>query len=168
MRNIALWVILSISPWLKYYYTPKKTYLIVWSDVKMQWLWWVKLAPNQLESLENFSCVDLELENCSTSFKNCGAYKNWLSNFHKMTVVALKMLFRKQKPNTMLYRNYKNFRNKAFWEELDSKLFKYNIWSMLYGIPTNFEYIFQVYLQRKNWGFQKVVLGKYCVNLYSV
>lgn len=68
----------------------------------------------------------------------------------------------------MLYRNYKNVRNKAFWEELDNKLFKYNIWSMLYGIPTNFEYIFQVYLQRKNWGFQKVVLGKYCVNLYSV
>ena len=60
----------------------------------------------------------------------------------------------------MLCRNYKNFRNEAFREELDNKLFKHYIYSMLYGIATNFEYIFQGYLQRKNWDFEKSCFRK--------
>ena len=60
----------------------------------------------------------------------------------------------------MLCRNYKNFRNEAFREELDNKLFKHYIYSMLYGIATNFEYIFQGYLQRQNWDFEKSCFRK--------
>ena len=37
-----------------------------------------------------------------------------LSNFHKMTLTAIKIFHKKQKTNIVTYRNYKHFSNEAF------------------------------------------------------
>ena len=37
-----------------------------------------------------------------------------LSNFHKMTLAAIKIFYKKQKINIVTYRNYKHFSNEAF------------------------------------------------------
>ena len=47
-----------------------------------------------------------------------------LSDFHKMTILVMKIFYKKQKPNIIRYRNYKNFNNELFInnvEELTSK-----------------------------------------------
>ena len=37
-----------------------------------------------------------------------------LSNFHKMTLAAIKIFYKKQKMNIVTYCNYKHFSNEAF------------------------------------------------------
>ena len=37
-----------------------------------------------------------------------------LSDFHKMTITEMKVIFKKQKPKIILYHNYKNFDKKLF------------------------------------------------------
>ena len=59
------------------------------------------------------SCIDLILANRPKSVQNSVAVEIVLSDFHKMTLSVMKVLFKKQKPNILMYRNYKHFSNEA-------------------------------------------------------
>ena len=55
-----------------------------------------------------------------------------LSDFHKMTISVMKIFYKKQKPNIIRYRNYKNFNNELFINDVEELTSKYNE-------PLNFE-----------------------------
>ena len=72
------------------------------------------------KSLENPTCIDLILTNRYRSFQNTQAIETGLSDFHKMTLTVLKTSLKKKRPKMVSYRNYKNFSNDNFMEELNS------------------------------------------------
>ena len=49
-----------------------------------------------------------------------------LSDFHKMTISVMKIFYKKQKPNIIRYRNYKNFNNELFINDVEELTSKYN------------------------------------------
>ena len=71
---------------------------------------------------ENPSCVDLFLTNSCNSFQNTTVISTGLSDCHKMPVTVLKTTFDKVKPKEIMYRNYKNFEEIKFREELRNTL----------------------------------------------
>ena len=74
------------------------------------------------KSLQNPSCVNLFLTNCSRSFQYTKAISTGCSDFHKMVVTVLKTAFEKAKPKEIVYRSYKNFNKNVFREQLLCKL----------------------------------------------
>ena len=60
------------------------------------------------------SCTDLIITNRPKSFQNSVTVETDLSDFHKMTLTVMKVFYKKQKTNTVTYRNYKNVSNEAF------------------------------------------------------
>ena len=73
------------------------------------------------------SCIDLFLTYCSRSFQDTQVIETGLSDFPKMNITVLKMFFRKQKHETVFFRNYKKFDNSAFREALNRELLKYDL-----------------------------------------
>ena len=63
---------------------------------------------------------------CSRSFQDTQVIETGLSDFHKMNLTVLKMLFPKEKHETIFYRNYKSFDNLKFKEALNRELIKYD------------------------------------------
>ena len=63
---------------------------------------------------ENSSCIDLILTSKPRNFQNSCVTETSLLDFHKMTVTALRMQFRKLKPRVLFYRDYKKFSNEPF------------------------------------------------------
>ena len=57
----------------------------------------------------NPSCVDLILTNNPKSFQDTRIIETGLSDFHKLTITVLKTTFKKEPPNIISYRNYKNY-----------------------------------------------------------
>ena len=49
-----------------------------------------------------------------------------LFDFHKMTISVIKIFYKKQKPNIIRYRNYKNFNNELFINDVEELTSKYN------------------------------------------
>ena len=47
-------------------------------------------------------------------FSTLCTYLTGISDFHKMTITEMKVIFKKQKPKIILYHNYKNFDKKSF------------------------------------------------------
>ena len=45
-----------------------------------------------------------------------------LSDFHKMSLTAMKVFYKKQKPNIITYRRYKHFDNEAFLTDIQNHL----------------------------------------------
>ena len=74
------------------------------------------------KSIENHSCVDLFLTNCSKSFQNTFATSTGISDFHKMTVTVFKTTFKKIKPKEIIYRAFRNFDRNIFSRDLESCL----------------------------------------------
>ena len=70
------------------------------------------------KSLNNPSCVDLLITNSYRSFQNTIAISTGLSDFHKMSLTILKTKFEKNKPKLVHYRDYKNFNNESFKNDL--------------------------------------------------
>ena len=66
----------------------------------------------------NPSCIDLILTNRCMSFQNTTTVETGLSDFHKMTITIMKTMFKKRKPKIISYRDYKNFSNASFRNEL--------------------------------------------------
>ena len=64
------------------------------------------------------SCIDLFLTNSSKSFQNTQTIETGLSDFHKLVVTILKMYLPNNQPKVITYRDYKNFDNSHFSEEL--------------------------------------------------
>ena len=59
-------------------------------------------------------------------FQHPCTYETGVSNFHKMTITVMKVIFKKQKPKIIFYRNYKNFDKKSFKEYLKLSLEAYD------------------------------------------
>ena len=76
---------------------------------------------------ENASCIDLVLTNNPNSFQNLGVIETGLSDFHKMAVTVMKTTFEELKPNILHYRDYREFSNDKFRENLISRLSTENI-----------------------------------------
>ena len=68
------------------------------------------------------SCIDLILTNKEKSFQNSNVYETGLSDFHKLTVTVLKMSYQKLKPIIISYRDYKNYNNQDFRDDLLEKV----------------------------------------------
>ena len=50
------------------------------------------------------------------------AVETGLSDFHKMTLTVIKVLYKKQKTNIVMYRNYKQFSNEAFMFDVENSI----------------------------------------------
>ena len=70
------------------------------------------------KSVENPSCVDLSLTNCSNSFQSIFVISTGISDCHKMIITVLKRTFKKARPKEIIYRSYKNFDNYVFRKDL--------------------------------------------------
>ena len=75
----------------------------------------------------NPSCIDLILTNRCMNFENTTNVDTGLSDFHRMTITVMKTFFKKKKPKIISYRDYKNFSNISFRNELLGRLNKTDI-----------------------------------------
>ena len=82
----------------------------------------LKKAPTCYKNLESPSCIDLIVTNKPRNFQNSCVIKTSLSDFHKVTVTALRMQFHKLKPRVSFYRDYTKFSNETFINSLKVKL----------------------------------------------
>ena len=73
------------------------------------------------------SCIDLILTNKPRSFQHSCVIETCLSDFHKMTVTAMKTFFEKCQPRVVYYKDYKHFENNKFRTDLLSEFGKANI-----------------------------------------
>ena len=78
--------------------------------------------PTCFKNSENPKTIDLILTNRPRSFCNSDTLETGLSDFHKLTVTVLKMFFKKESPNVISYRNYKNFSNDSFRTNLINEI----------------------------------------------
>ena len=66
--------------------------------------------------------IDLFLTNYPKSFQNTQTIETSLSDFHKLVVKILKMYLPNNQPKVITYRDYRNFDNSRFSEELLSEI----------------------------------------------
>ena len=78
--------------------------------------------PTCFKNPENPKTIDLILTNRPRSFCNSDTLEIRLSDFHKLTVTVLKMFFKKQSPNAISYRDYKNSSNDSFCTNLINEI----------------------------------------------
>lgn len=76
--------------------------------------------PTCFKNINNPSCIDLFLTNCPKSFQNTVSLENDLSDFNNMVVTVYKTNFQKPKPKCVTYRDFKNFDNSLFRDELET------------------------------------------------
>ena len=74
--------------------------------------------PTCYKNPQNPSCIDLILTNSPYSFQNSFAIETGLSDFHEMTVTAMKTTYEKLKLRITNYRDYENFCNDTFRQKL--------------------------------------------------
>ena len=79
------------------------------------------------KSMENPSCIDLLITNKSKSFQNTVTVSTGLSDYHKMTLTVMKTTFEKQKPKTVLYRDFSKYSQDKCFAELKDSLVNKNI-----------------------------------------
>ena len=73
---------------------------------------------------EKPSCIDLFLTNSPKSIQNTRTIETGQSDIHKLVVTILKMYLPNNHPKLITYRDYKNFDNSRFSEELLSEIKK--------------------------------------------
>ena len=78
--------------------------------------------PTCYKSLVNPRCIDLFITNNPRSFQNTDVLNIGCSDFHKLTITVLKTKFQKLKPKEVTYRNYKNFDQELFKNELSNTI----------------------------------------------
>ena len=71
---------------------------------------------------ENPRCIYLILTNRYRSFQNTTTVETGLSDFHKMVLTVLKTTYQKAGPTVMNYRDYKNFSEQTFKQDLREEL----------------------------------------------
>ena len=71
---------------------------------------------------ENPGCIDLILTNKPRSFQTKCVIETGISDFHRMTISALKMHLRKLPPKIVSYRDFKKFENERFMDSLQHTL----------------------------------------------
>ena len=65
--------------------------------------------PTSFKNPEKPTIVDLILINKPKCFQHSCTYETSISDFHKMNITAMKVIFKKQKLKIIFYRNYNNF-----------------------------------------------------------
>ena len=71
---------------------------------------------------KNPSSIDVMLTNRTCSFQHSTTIETGLSDYHKMTITVLNNYCKKQDPLVINYRDYKNFNEGVFREDLRRKL----------------------------------------------
>ena len=80
--------------------------------------------PTCYKNLDNPSCVDLFLTNRPRTFQCTITIETGISDFHKLVVTVF---YKKQRPKIIHYRNYKNFENGNFRQDLRKELLKFDV-----------------------------------------
>ena len=70
------------------------------------------------------SCIDLILTNQKFCFKNSSTFETGLSDHHHLIYSMLKTTFQKEDSKRLIYRDYKNFNNEYFQNDLKNGLSK--------------------------------------------
>ena len=78
----------------------------------------VSLIKNKTSFKGTGSCIDLILTNRKYSFKNTSLYETGLSDHHHLIHSVIKTIFKCEEPKKLIYRNYSNFSQKDFQNEL--------------------------------------------------
>ena len=76
---------------------------------------------------EKPSCIDLIPTNRPRSFHGCHIIETGLSDFHEMTVIVIKMCFKKQGLRVLRYRDYKRFNTQRFRQDVFANLHEENV-----------------------------------------
>ena len=79
-------------------------------------------TPTCYKNLNHPSCIDLCLTNCPSSFCSSCVVETGLSDFHKMTLIVTKTHFERLKPRILKYRDYKNYSQENFRNDLIARL----------------------------------------------
>ena len=74
--------------------------------------------PTCYKNPANSTCIDLMLTNSNRSFQNSCTIETGLSDFHKMIVTVLKIYFQKREAKVINYRDYRNFSNEEFRQQV--------------------------------------------------
>ena len=72
----------------------------------------------------NPKCIDLMLTNSNRTFQNSCTIETGLSDFHKMIVTVLKIYFQKREAKVINYRDYQNFSNEEFRQQVLKDILK--------------------------------------------
>ena len=72
------------------------------------------------------STIDLILTNKESCFQKTKVTETGLSDFHKLISTFLRSQFCRLKPKKIYYRNFKNFNEKNFLEEVKNTDFRFN------------------------------------------
>ena len=83
--------------------------------------------PTCYKNPGNPSCIDLFLTNRPRTFQCTATVETGISDFHKLVVTVLKTFYKKQRPKIIHYRNYKNFENGNFRQDLKKELLKFDV-----------------------------------------
>ena len=78
----------------------------------------VSLIKNKTCFKGTGSCIDLILTNRKYSFTNTSSYETGLSDHHHLIYSVMKTIFKCEEPKKLIYRNYSNFSQKDFQNEL--------------------------------------------------
>ena len=81
----------------------------------------VSLMKNKTCFKGTCSCIDLILTNRKYSFKNTSSYETGLSDHHHLIYSVMKTTFKREEPK-LIYRNYSNFSQKDFQNDLLLKI----------------------------------------------
>ena len=83
--------------------------------------------PTCYKNSENPSPIDFTLTNNPRSFFKTNTFFTGLPDFHKLVLSVFKTTFCKSKPKEITYRNFKNFEEESFNQELRNNLINNNI-----------------------------------------
>ena len=87
----------------------------------------VNKEPTCYKDSENSSCVDFIFTNNPRSFFKTNTFFTGLSDCHKLFSSVFKTTFCKSKPKEITDRNFKNFEEESFNQELRNNLINNNI-----------------------------------------
>ena len=83
--------------------------------------------PTCYKNPDNRSCIDLFLTSRPRTFQCTNTIETGISNFRELVVTVLKTFYKKQRPKIIHYRNYKNFENGNFRQDLKKELLKFDV-----------------------------------------
>ena len=84
-------------------------------------------GPTCFKNPDKRSCINLILTNKSKSFQTSQIIETGTSDFHKMVMTILKVYFKKKGHSVIQYRDYKNFCNNKFRNDLLNELIRSKI-----------------------------------------
>ena len=83
--------------------------------------------PTCCKNPRNSSCIDFFLTNRPRTFQCTTTIEAGISDIRKLVVTVLKTFYKKRRPKIIHYRNYKNFENGNFRQDLKKELLKFDV-----------------------------------------